>query len=102
MRIAINTCRDMQRSWWHRHVSGNLLPGAEIPQPFPEDALLISMEIARLPFQLRECVLLYYYQDLSMQEMADVLNISVSAVSKRLKKARARLRTALKGAYFDE
>ena len=88
MRIAINTCRDVQRSWWHKHVSGNALPDTEIPQPFPEDALLTSMEISRLPIQLRECVLLYYYQDLSMQETADALNISVPAVSKRLKKLR--------------
>lgn len=104
MRIAINTCRDMQRSWWHRHVCQSITPD-QLPEPsqgFPEDALVLNEAIARLPVRLREAVLLYYYQDLTMEETARVLGISLAAVSGRLKRARVKLRTALKGVYFDE
>ncbi len=60
------------------------------------------MEIAKLPVKLREAVLLYYYQDMKIEEIANVLGIAASSVSTRLKKARSRLHQALKGVYFDE
>ena len=60
------------------------------------------MEIARLPGKLRETVLLYYYQNLKIEEVADVLGIAVSSASERLKRAKEKLRTALKEVYFNE
>lgn len=47
-------------------------------------------------------MLLYYYQDMNIEEIANVLGIAASSVSTRLKKARIRLHQALKGVYFDE
>jgi len=104
MRIAINTCRDMQRSWWHRHVNRNITP-EEVNlscETVSDDAITVTQAIAALPVRLRETVLLYYYQDMQLDEIAQALGISPSSVSGRLKRARARLRTALKGVYFDE
>ena len=60
------------------------------------------MEIAKLPMKLREVVLLYYYEDMTTEEIADALGIAPSTVSSRLKKAREKLRLAMKGVYFDE
>jgi hypothetical protein len=51
----------------------------------------------RLKPRYREVVLLYYYQGLTLREIALVLGISGPAVSKRLKKARSNLYFALKG-----
>ena len=104
MRIAINTCRDMQRSWWHRNINRAVTPEELNPscQPFSDDAIAVNEAIARLPFKLREAVLLYYYQNMQLDEAARALGISPSSVSGRLKRARARLRDALKGVYFDE
>ncbi len=66
MRIAINTCRDMQRgSWWKRiDRSVTLDKLAEELMSFPIEAVTVNMEIAKLPTKLREVVLLYYYQGL--------------------------------------
>lgn len=102
--IAVNTCRDMQRSWWSRHVNRSVTPdmletGAE---GISDEAMTVSSEIASLPWKLREAVLLYYYQNMQVNEIAETLGISPSSVSGRLKRAREKLRTALKGAYFDE
>ena len=43
----------------------------------------------------RDALLLYYYQDMNQEEVAQALNISPSTVSKRLKHARDKLRTLL-------
>ena len=48
-----------------------------------------------LPYGYRDVLLLYYYQDLNQEEVAQVLNTSPSTVSKRLKHARDKLRTLL-------
>lgn len=104
MRIAINTCRDMQRSWWSRHVNRRITPeelNASI-DGVSDEAIAVSMAIARLPAELREPVLLYYYQNMQMDEVAQALGLSVSAVSGRLKRARTKLRATLKGVILDE
>lgn len=104
MQIAINTCRDMQRGTWLKHidrrVSLDQLPDAS--SSFPEDAIAVNMEIAKLPVKLREVVLLYYYQNMRTEDIAEALGIAISSVSGRLKRAKEKLRRVLKGVYFDE
>ena len=62
----------------------------------------MNIEIARLPVKLRETVLLYYYQNMKIEEIADILGIAVSSASERLKRAKEKLRYALKEVYFNE
>ena len=104
MQIAINTCRDMQRGWWLKHIDRRIvldkLPVAS--NSFPEDSIALNMEIAKLPVKLREVVLLYYYQNMKTEEIAETLGIAISSVSGRLKRAKEKLHHALKGVYFDE
>lgn len=104
MRIAINTCRDMQRGSWLKHISRtvSLDQLAEPSESFSEEALAVNIEIARLPVKLRETVLLYYYQNMKIEEIADILGIAVSSASERLKRAKEKLRYALKEVYFNE
>ena len=103
MRIAINSCRDQQRSSWWKHINRrvtlDMLP--ELSKDLPEDALAVNLEIARLPGKQRQAVLLYYYANLQIVEIAAALGIAPSTVSGRLKRAKEKLRAALKGAYFD-
>ena len=104
MRIAINTCRDIQRGSWLKHISRTVALDqlAEPSEYFSEDAVAVNLEIARLPVKLREAVLLYYYQNMKIEEVADVLGIGISSASERLKRAKEKLRTALKEVYFNE
>lgn len=105
MRIAVNTCRDMQRGSWLKHISRTVTLDelAEPSESFSEDALAVNMEIARLPVKLREAVLLYYYQGLGIEEVAEALGIAVSSASERLKRAKEKLRSALKEeGFFNE
>ena len=43
----------------------------------------------------KDALLLYYYQDMSQDEVAQALNTSSTTISKRLKQARETLRTFL-------
>ena len=60
----------------------------------PEDDA-VSVEVMNLPIRLREVVLLYYFEDMNTNEIAETLRISQQAVSGRLTRARAKLRKAL-------
>lgn len=51
--------------------------------------------LAELPESYRSVVVAHYHQDLGLQEIADRLQVSESAVRSRLHRARSRLRTVL-------
>ena len=98
-RIAVNTCRDLMRSRWFRHVDLSVdianLP-EEACESSPEDTALLEL-VLRLPLKQREVVLLYYYQNMTMQEISETLHIAVSNISRRLESARKALRRQLEG-----
>lgn len=98
MRIAVNVCRDLKRSGWFRHLDRRITP-EELPLAAnPEDERVeLTLAIMRLPERLKEVVLLYYYQRMTMLEIAQALNIPQSTVSTRMKRARDELRTWLEG-----
>jgi RNA polymerase sigma-70 factor (ECF subfamily) len=57
--------------------------------------------VIRLPIRLREVILLYYYQGLNVNEIAEALGISQPSVSGRLKRGRDRLKDMLEGREND-
>ncbi len=99
MRIAMNTCRDMTRTAWFRHTDRRITP-EEMQLPSQEttqddDKEELAQAIKKLPRKYRDVLLLYYYQDMNQEEVAQALNTSPSTISKRLKRARDKLRTLL-------
>jgi len=95
--IAVNTCRDMRKSAWFRHTEKRVTP-EELPIPAPsrdEDTLALGQAIAKLPEKYRVTILLYYYQDMTMQEVAELLKTTPSNIVKRLARARDMLRKEL-------
>lgn len=94
MSIAINTCRDMNRSAWFRHTEKRVTP-EDLSLAVPaqdEDALALAEAIRRLPGKHRDVILLYYYQDMTIQEVAEALHAAPSTILKRLNQARDKLR----------
>ena len=103
MRIAINTCRDMQRTGWFRHMDRRVTPD-DLPSgsvQFPQESSLVN-EVMALPRRYREVVLLHYYQGLSLAETAAVLGSNINTVKSRLMRARKMLKTQLEGGGEDE
>ncbi len=104
MRIAINTCKDTLKSNWLKRVDKHWDMSAVQKQPMfvsDQDRTLFET-ILNLPGPLKETVLLYYYQGMSIDEVALSLHLSKSTVHKRLQKAKDRLRNDLERWYYDE
>ena len=103
MRIAINTCHDYHRSKWFRHVDMRKALEDIPPDPnaLPEDHALM-MDVYDLPEKMKQVILLYYYQEMTLAETAQALQISRSAAHKRLTKAREMLKERLTGRDIDE
>ena len=57
----------------------------------------LMQAINRLPAKFREVILLYYYQQLSIPEIAKMLNSTTGSISSRLARARQKLESVLKG-----
>ena len=102
-RIAVNVYRDFERGSWFRHtdrrVTQDMLP--ETAEPPAERDIDLTLAIMALPRKLREAIILYYYQDMGTEEIADTLGIAQSSVSNRLKRGRDKLRKALEGRDQD-
>ena len=98
MSIAINTCKDMNRSAWHRYHDRRVTP-EELSIPTDaqdEDALALAEAIHRLPPRHRDAILLYYYQDMTIQEVAQALHAAPSTILKRLNQAKDMLHDLLR------
>ena len=104
MRIAINTCRDMRRSRWTRHVDRRVTPEMlpEASAPFEERDEELTLALMRLPPKQREAVLLRYYQRMSLAQTAQAMGVTVSTVSKQLGRALRSLRGILEGGREHE
>lgn len=99
MKIAMNTCRDMKRRAWFRHIDRRVtleqLPEALLSYEQADDETIQS--IMRLSYRDREVLLLYFYQDMTLREISQSLGISLGSVHARLQRAKQKLRAALKG-----
>lgn len=95
--IAINLCKnEMRTKWWKNRSRAE---GIESVQEASYDDCLnrqvIAGEIARLPEKYREVILLYYYQELTIPEIAEILGERKTAIKTRLSRARAMLKPEL-------
>ncbi len=62
----------------------------------------VRSALEQLPADYRDVVALHYHQDLGLQEIADRLSTTESAVRSRLHRARSRLRTILERSALGE
>ena len=60
---------------------------------------LIYEAVLRLPADYRSTVHLFYYEQYSVSEIAEMLELSESAVKTRLYRSRGMLKEALKGEF---
>ena len=58
--------------------------------------------VMKLPEKQRTVIHLFYYEDYSIKEIADILKLSESNVKTRLTRGRAMLKEHLKEAWNDE
>ena len=101
LKVALNRCRDHWRSSWVRrmvlgHPAFELFPAPDQIGSLSDQAALAEA-VNRLPQEFKEVVLLFYYQNFSVSEIASLLSIAEGTVSSRLNRARSRLKKDLEG-----
>lgn len=99
--IALRTCLDWMKRKEHQQVglTAENEDRLTAPQELPLEGLArgeqlqsLVAEVDALPDECREVILLYYYDDVTYQDIADVLGVSAATVNARLTKARKLLR----------
>ena len=103
--IAVRVCLDWLKARQTHQVSFSALSpeglGPEVvaadwgPEQLAqraEQAARLQCELQSLPEEYREVLLLYYYQDVTYRDLADLLGVSTPTINARLTKARAMLR----------
>ncbi|NLX83843.1 MAG: sigma-70 family RNA polymerase sigma factor [Clostridiales bacterium] len=101
LKVALNRCRDHWRSSWHKRV----LLGSKVLEIIPDDDRIedriekeaLMQAVNALPQAEKEVFLLFYYQGLSTQETAAVLDTPEGTVSSRLSRGRQKLKQFLDG-----
>lgn len=73
------------------------LPDPAIPDELEQELSALEHELSRLPAVEREALTLFYLRELSLQEIAQALDIPVGTVKSRLHRARGLLRRELTG-----
>ncbi len=106
--IAVRTCLDWLKSRERSQVPFSVLapdhnvdqvlgrPSLTEPELDHQDELRRLMgEVETLPEECREVVMLYYYQDVTYRDLAQLLGVSPATINARLTRARNLLRERL-------
>jgi RNA polymerase sigma-70 factor (ECF subfamily) len=107
--IALRACLDWLKSKARTQVTFSTLGPAGSADHLPDSATdwqesrveredelrLLMREVDDLPEEYREVLMLYYYDDVTYQDLALMLGVSAATVNARLTKARAMLRERL-------
>ena len=102
IRVTTNLCKNLWKSAWRQKmVSMDSLEetqegNAYVQQSLNEDEELLVETVKRLPFKYRMVVHLFYYEEMSLEEIATALKLKSSNVRTRLTRARKMLREWLK------
>ena len=94
IRVAINTSITYSKSSWKKKVE---LDDDKIGMIKDSDNIDIDMieAIRKLKNKYKEVIILYYYENIEIKEIANILNISTDNVKKRLERARKEIKEAL-------
>lgn len=90
--VTRNHCCDVQRSFWHcKRTDMEHLPEPSV-EPFDRQESLLFEIFQTLPKKQREVVYLYYFEDYSIKEIANLLERNESTVQSQLFAARKRMK----------
>lgn len=83
-----------RNNYQNRNVADSHNPETIVNQM--EEARRLSQTIEKLPYSQREAVVLRYYQDLAFEDIAEILDISLSAAKMRVYRGLEKLADLLK------
>lgn len=109
VRITVNRCHDYLRSWKHKRVRLFETVKGKITNNTPERKMIQRMErrhlveaLFTLTITYREVIILYYYEEMTTVEIAQLLNCPESTVRTRLRRARKQLENRMVNYEWEE
>lgn len=98
--IAGNLCRDYYKRSTESPLDEQILNGQSDMQENMTETVIEKMTmdwaLKQLPEELREILILYYFQELKLSEIADALQIGLPLVKYRIRQAKTQLETLLR------
>lgn len=88
IKVTINTCKSYLKQTRFKYIELNEDIVNKTCDVKLEEEQKYFLIITSLPHKYQEVIILYYYEDLKINEISTILKISVSAVKKRLERAR--------------
>ncbi|WP_371018815.1 sigma-70 family RNA polymerase sigma factor [Pseudalkalibacillus sp. JSM 102089] len=110
-RITVNNCKDYVKSWSFRNLFPKSIietenerkmnsPSSQMEQKEENNELF--EKVLNLSVKLREVIIFYYYEDLSIEEISDVIKVKPNTIKSRLRRARISLKEQIGGGIFLE
>ncbi len=95
LRVVINRAKDISSSFWQRHRQNWEEYMNEIAFSEPQEERFFEITM-KLPQKYRIVMYLFYYEDFSVREIADILNCRESTIRCQLTRGRALLKSKLR------
>lgn len=101
LRVAINKAKNLSMTFWKKHQCSleDYMETLTFPDIQSRD---LFEEVMKLPEKYRIVIHLFYYEDYSVREIADILKLSESNVKVRLSRGRAMLKSTMKEEWEDD
>ena len=94
--IVANHCRsERRRHWWSVIRMADVETAAKPGPEMTAESIDIDRGLAKLPREDRLALFLYFYLDLPMEEVGDVLGVSAAGAKTRVYRAAKKLRPGL-------
>ncbi len=91
IRVTINKCRDFKKSVWQKKTE-SIDEHTELIAP---EALSVIEELKKIPDRYSDVLYLYYYEEYTIAEIAEILGTSSNTIGTRLRRARKKLKSLL-------
>lgn len=97
-RMVVNALHDVhRRSWFKRERSLGPVPDRELPVPAggSDERLVVLAALAKLPMRRRATLVLRFWEDLSVEQTAELMGCSIATVKSQTARALETLRGLL-------
>ena len=102
IRITINKCKDYKKRWSVKKLFYKPIISPDFTAPSSEEQFINEQysrnmieQIANLPTKYKEVLILYYYQQMSMTEVSEILNVNINTIKSRLLRGKKILRNKI-------
>lgn len=101
IRVTINCCNTHFSTPWQKRIT-SLEDMEEIAVEMEEKDFDVYRQVLALPQNMREVILLFYYEGMSIREIAEALRTTEVNIKKRLSRARQRLKLEIEQEEREE